>query len=121
MLGYLALKFETHQHFSQRTSFIDSEEEVNMNEDSPNREMKAEEKVELKDFKDEKESPIYRACFQAVEHAAEVLKSEEQVSVAETQYQQVAQRLGLLKMRALEFLQKITATFSQDLLLEFVD
>jgi hypothetical protein len=37
---------------------------------------KSKENLQLKDFKDETDSPIYRVCFQAIEHAAEVLKSD---------------------------------------------
>jgi hypothetical protein len=35
VLGYLALKFKTHQQVVQRTSIIDSDEEVNMLDDDP--------------------------------------------------------------------------------------
>jgi len=61
IMGYLALKFRSHETVAQRTSYIgDDEEEVNMMEDE---QPKIEDKILLKDFKEEKETPIYLNCF----------------------------------------------------------
>ena len=35
VLGYLALKFDTHQTLAQRTSIINDDEEINMLDDEP--------------------------------------------------------------------------------------
>lgn len=89
-------------------------------EDEPVKELAAE-KILLQNFTDEQESQIYKVCFQAIEHAIEALRSQETVKVQETQYAEVTKQFGLYKMRALEFLQKISSNFSEQILLEFVD